>query len=113
MDSHNIQRYIDSSGFVKNEGNVEAPVAGPYPVSYRSIIPKKEECTNLFVPVCLSTTHIAYGSIRMEPVFMILGQSAATAACIAIDKKTSVHDIEYKTLNSQLLKDGQILSATK
>ncbi len=111
MDSHNIQRFIDSSGFVQNEGNVEAPVAGPYPVSYRSIIPKKEECTNLFVPVCLSATHIAYGSIRMEPVFMILGQSAATAACIAIDKKTSVQDIEYKTLNSQLLKDGQILSA--
>jgi len=111
MDSHNIQRYIDSNGFVQNEGNVEAPVAGPYPVSYRSIIPKKEESTNLFVPVCLSATHIAYGSIRMEPVFMILGQSAATAACIAIDKKTSVQDIEYKTLNSQLLKDGQILSA--
>ena len=111
MDSHNIQRYIDSSGFVQNEGNVEAPVAGPYPVSYRSIIPKKEECANLLVPVCLSATHIAYGSIRMEPVFMILGQSAATAACIAIDKKTSVQHIEYKTLNSQLLKDGQILSA--
>ena len=113
MDSHNIQRYIDSSGFVQNEGNVEAPVAGPYPVSYRSIIPKKEECTNLFVPVCLSATHIAYGSIRMEPVFMILGQSAATAACIAIDKKTAIQDIEYKTLNSQLLKDGQILSSAK
>ena len=111
MDSHNIQRFIDSNGFVQNEGNVEAPVAGPYPVSFRSIIPKKEECTNLFVPVCLSATHIAYGSIRMEPVFMILGQSAATAACIAIDKKTSVQDIEYKTLNSQLLKDGQILSS--
>jgi len=111
MDSHNIQRYIDSSGFVQNEGNVEAPVAGPYPVSYRSIIPKNEECANLLVPVCLSATHIAYGSIRMEPVFMILGQSAATAACIAIDKKTAIQDIEYKTLNSQLLKDGQILSA--
>ncbi len=113
MDSHNIQRYVDSNGFVQNEGNVEAPVAGPYPVSYRSIIPKKEECTNLFVPVCLSATHIAYGSIRMEPVFMILGQSAATAACIAIDKKKAIQDIEYQTLNSQLLKDGQILSATK
>ncbi len=111
MDSHNIQRYIDSSGFVQNEGNVEAPVAGPYPVSYRSIIPKKEECANLLVPVCLSATHIAYGSIRMEPVFMILGQSAATAACIAIDKKTAIQDIEYSTLKTQLLKDGQILSA--
>jgi len=111
MDSHNVQRYIDSNGFVQNEGNVEAPVAGPYQVSYRSIIPKKQECTNLYVPVCLSATHIAYGSIRMEPVFMILGQSAATAACIAIDKKTSVQDVEYKTLNSHLLKGGQVLSS--
>jgi len=112
MDSHNIQRYIDSNGFVQNEGNVEAPVAGPYPVSYRSIIPKKEECTNLFVPVCLSATHIAYGSIRMEPVFMILGQSAATAACMAIDERKSIQDIEYQRLKVKLLEDGQILSAT-
>lgn len=111
MDSHNVQRYIDSNGFVQNEGNVEAPVAGPYPVSYRAIIPKNDECNNLLIPVCLSATHIAYGSIRMEPVFMILGQSAATAACIAIDEKTGIQDIEYQTLKSQLLKDRQILNA--
>ncbi len=111
MDSHNVQRYVDSNGYVQNEGNVEAPVANPYPVSYRSIIPKKEECTNLFVPVCLSATHIAYGSIRMEPVFMILGQSAATAACIAIDNKSAVQDIKYKILNSKLIEDGQVLSS--
>ena len=111
MDSHNIQRYVDSNGFVQNEGNVEAPVAGPYPVSYRSIIPKKNECTNLLIPVCLSATHIAYGSIRMEPVFMILGQSAATAACITIDEKKGIQDIKYETLKTQLLKDKQILSA--
>jgi hypothetical protein len=93
-----FQRYVDSNGFVQNEGNVEAPVAGPYPVSYRSIIPKKEECTNLFVPVCLSATHIAYGSIRMEPVFMILGQSAATAACIAINEKKGIQEIVMRHL---------------
>lgn len=111
MDSHNVQRYIDSNGFVQNEGNVEAPVAGPYPVSYRSIIPKKSECSNLFIPVCLSATHIAYGSIRMEPVFMILGQSAATAACIAIDDKKDIQDIDYQTLRTKLLDENQILSA--
>ena len=112
MDSHNVQRYVDSAGFVQNEGNVEAPVAGPYPVSYRSIIPKKAECTNLLIPVCLSATHISYGSIRMEPVFMIIGQSAATAACIAIDEKVTIQDVEYARLKERLLNDGQILSAT-
>jgi hypothetical protein len=111
MDSHNVQRYVDSTGFVRNEGNVEAPVPGPYPISYRSIVPLKAECTNLLVPVCLSATHIAYGSIRMEPVFMILGQSAATAACMAIDYAADVQDVKFTELKERLLKDGQILSA--
>lgn len=111
MDSHNVRRYVDSTGFVQNEGNVEAPVSGPYPVSYRSIIPKKAECTNLLIPVCLSATHISYGSIRMEPVFMILGQSAATAACMAIDAGVNIQDVEYEKLKERLLSDGQILSA--
>ena len=110
MDSHNVQRYVDSTGFVQNEGNVEGPVVGPYPVSYRSIIPKAGECSNLFIPVCLSATHIAYGSIRMEPVFMILGQSAATAACMAIDQRLIVQEVPYQPLKEKLLKDGQILS---
>ena len=79
MDSHNVQRYVDVNGFVQNEGNVEAHVPYPYPISYRSIVPKKDECENLLVPVCVSATHIAFGSIRMDPVFMVLGQSAATA----------------------------------
>jgi len=109
MDSHNVRRYVDSSGFVQNEGNVEAPVPGPYPVSYRSIIPVNAECSNLLVPVCLSATHIAYGSIRMEPVFMILGQSAATAACIAIDKRVEIQNVEYQELKSRLLDDKQVL----
>jgi len=113
MDSHNVQRYVDSNGFVQNEGNVEAPVPGPYPISYRSIVPKNDECSNLLVPVCLSATHIAYGSIRMEPVFMILGQSAATAACIAIDRKEDIQNIDYQELESRLLNDGQILSVIR
>lgn len=109
MDSHHVQRYVDVNGFVQNEGNVEAGVPSPYPISYRAIVPKKEECTNLLVPICVSSTHIAFGSIRMEPVFMVLGQSAATAACLAIDGKKAVQDIDYPALQQQLLKDKQIL----
>jgi hypothetical protein len=109
MDSHNVQRYITSDGYVRNEGNVEAHVRGPYPVSYQSIIPKATECDNLFVPVCLSATHIAFGSIRMEPVFMVMGQSAATAACMAIDSGIPVHELGYEKLKNQLIKDKQIL----
>jgi len=110
MDSHHVKRYVTVDGFVKNEGNVEAHVKYPYPISYRSIIPKKEECGNLLVPVCLSATHIAYGSIRMEPVFMILGQSAATAAALAIDNGVILSSLDYQILKARLLHDKQILS---
>ncbi len=113
MDSHHIQRYVNEDGFVKNEGNVEAKVKSPYPISYRSIIPKKEECINLLVPICLSATHIAFGSIRMEPVFMVLGQSAATAACLAIDESTSVQELDYQLLESHLVADKQRLKWTE
>lgn len=84
MDSHNCGRYV-VNGMVKNEGNVEIPCPGMYNVSYRSITPREDEASNLLVPVCLSASHIAYGSIRMEPVFMVLGESASLAACLAID----------------------------
>jgi hypothetical protein len=80
MDSHNTQRYVDAAGHARNEGDVEVGGFPPYPIAFRSITPRDSECTNLLVPVCLSATHISYGSIRMEPVFMVLGQSAATAA---------------------------------
>ncbi|MCK5207524.1 MAG: FAD-dependent oxidoreductase, partial [Cyclobacteriaceae bacterium] len=110
MDSHHIQRYVNADGFVKNEGNVEAHVKEPYPISYRSIIPKKGECTNLLVSICLSASHIAFGSIRMEPVFMVLGQSAATAACLSIDENIRVQDLDYQLLKSQLLADKQRLT---
>lgn len=109
MDSHHVQRYVDMNGYVKNEGNVEAPVGKPYPISYQAIVPRADECTNLLVPVCLSSSHIAFGSIRMEPVFMVLGQSAATAACQAIDEKCSVQGISYEKLKSTLIGDKQIL----
>ncbi|MFW6351140.1 MAG: FAD-dependent oxidoreductase, partial [Bacteroidota bacterium] len=109
MDSHHIKRYVDVNGYVKNEGNVECKVAGPYPVSYRSIVPKKGECGNLAVPVCVSASHIAFGSIRMEPVFMVLGQSAATAAALAIDQQKKLQDIDYDDLQPLLLRDKQRL----
>ncbi len=109
MDSHHIQRYVDINGYVKNEGNVECKVAGPYPISYRSIVPARGECTNLAVPVCVSASHIAFGSIRMEPVFMVLGQSAATAASLAIDQQKNLQDIDYDDLKPILLRDKQRL----
>jgi hypothetical protein len=109
MDSHNVQRYVDANGYVQNEGNVEAHGFKPYPISYRSLVPKKEECNNLIVPICVSSTHIAFGSIRMEPVFMVLGQSAATAAALAIDGNINVQDVPYPILKEQLLKDSQRL----
>jgi hypothetical protein len=108
MDSHNIQRYINAEGYVRNEGDVQVGTR-PYPVSYRSIRPKADQCTNLLVPVCLSASHIAYGSIRMEPVFMVLGQSAATAASLAIDAKTTVQQVDYAKLKERLLADKQVL----
>jgi len=90
-------------------GNVEAHGFSPYPVTYRAIIPKKGETTNLLVPVCVSASHIAFGSIRMEPVFMVLGQSAATAASLAIDKNVGLHDLSYPELKKVLLEYDQVL----
>lgn len=109
MDSHNVQRYIKEDGFLQNEGDIGARVKKPYEISYGSIIPKKEECKNLLVPVCVSSSHIAFGSIRMEPVFMLLGQSAGTAAALAIEKNIGIHDLSYDDLKNRLLEDGQIL----
>ncbi len=109
MDSHNIQRYVKPDGYVQNEGDLGVKVPHPYQIDYRSLIPKKVECENLLVPVCVSSSHIAFGSIRMEPVFMILGQSTATAAVMSIDQEIAVQDLAYEELSKQLLADGQIL----
>ena len=109
MDSHNCQRIV-RHGVVENEGDVQVSPMSPYPISYRAIIPKRSEAENLIVPVCLSASHIAYGSIRMEPVFMILGQSAATAAVLAMEDKIRVQKVEYAKLKKRLLADKQVLS---
>lgn len=110
MDSHNCQRIV-VNGMVKNEGDVEYHGFPPYPISYKSITPKREECTNLLVPVCVSSTHIAFGSIRMEPVFMVLGQSAGVASALAIDEGKNVQDINITSLRS-ILKENPYLDGT-
>ena len=113
IDSHNIQRYIIGTGkdaYVQNEGDIGVSTNGPYQIAYGSLLPKKDQADNLLVPVCVSSSHIAYGSIRMEPVFMILGQSAATAAAMAIDGKLAVQDVAYSKLRERLLQDKQVLA---
>ena len=111
MDSHNVQRYVKPDGFVQNEGDIGVSTQGPYSISYRSLVPRIQECHNLLVPVCVSSSHIAFGSIRMEPVFMILGQSAAAAASLAIEKGVPVQDIDYDALKSTLEEKGQVLES--
>jgi len=110
IDSHNIQRYVDENGHVQNEGDIGVSLPQPYEIAYGAIVPKRDEIVNLVVPVAVSASHIAFGSIRMEPVFMILGQSGATAAVLALDNGVSVQDISYEVLKTQLLKDGQVLT---
>ncbi|MBZ0255912.1 FAD-dependent oxidoreductase, partial [bacterium] len=110
MDSHNVQRFINDRGFPENEGDVEVGPKGPYEIAYRCIRPKEEECSNLLVPVCVSSTHVAFGSIRMEPVFMVLGHSAGVAAKLAIENGVSVQKIDTDELRAILRKQGQVLS---
>ena len=104
MDSHNTERLV-INGMVKNEGDVEKGGAGPYPIAYRSLTPKRNECTNLLVPVCLSASHIGYGSIRMEPVFMVLGQSSGIAAAMAASDNIAVQDVDVKKIQDILKTD--------
>jgi hypothetical protein len=108
MDSHNCRRLV-RNGRAVNEGDVQVGGFPPYPISYRAVVPKATECENLAVPICLSATHISYGSIRMEPVFMILGQSAATAAAMALEAGSSLQQVNYAKLRERLLADQQIL----
>lgn len=111
IDSHNVQRYITPAGHVQNEGDIGVGTRGPYQIAYGALVPKAGQCPNLLVPVCVSASHIAFGSIRMEPVFMILGQSAATAAALALDADLAVQNVPYAALRARLLQDGQVLEA--
>lgn len=108
LDCHFVSRVVTKDGKLRNEGTMFLPIL-PYTISYYSLTPKKEECSNLLATVCLSSSHVAYSTIRMEPVYMILGQSAATAASIAIDCNSAVQDISYEVLKYNLIKDGQLL----
>ena len=110
MDSHNVQRYITPEGYVQNEGDIGVGPPAPYSISYGSLVPKQNECTNLLVPVCISSSHIAFGSVRMEPVFMILGQSAAAAAVLAIDQNRAVQEVPYADLENVLKSRKQVLT---
>ena len=121
MDSHNVRRHVGADGFVHNEGNIEdyskhTPASGkkferfaPFGIDYGAIVPSRDECANLFVPVCLSASHMAFGAIRMEPVFFALGQVAGTAAAQSIDAQCGVQDLPYGPLRARLLADGQVL----
>ena len=113
MDSHNVQRYITPEGFVQNEGDIGVKPPKPYRIALGSILPKQQECINLLVPVALSSSHIAYGSIRMEPVFMILGQSAGTVASLALAASKPVQQVSYQELRPRLLEQGQVLEYSK
>ncbi|MEM7310785.1 MAG: FAD-dependent oxidoreductase [Planctomycetota bacterium] len=110
MDSHNVQRYVDADGYARNEGDVQVAPEQPYGISYRSIVPPRGSAENLFVPVCASASHIAYGSLRMEPVFMTLGHSAATAAVLALERGLAVQDVPYDELSRRLRAEGQVLT---
>jgi hypothetical protein len=112
MDSHHVRRYVGKDGFVRNEGNIEDWRAGgkPYPLDYGVIVPKKADCENLFVPVCVSASHMAFGSIRMEPVFFALGQVSGAAAALSIDAGCAAQDLEYAKLRGVLVAEGQVVS---
>jgi hypothetical protein len=109
MDSHHVRRWLDEKGHVHNEGDVQVAPRAPYGIPFGALVPRREEAENLLVPVCLSASHIAYGSVRMEPVFMILGQSAAIAARIARQRRCALQDLPYRELRPQLLAAGQVL----
>lgn len=113
LDCHFVARVVDHDGKVRVEGSYGKQKATNYTISYRSIVPKSSEAINLLVPVCLSASHVAYSSIRMEPVYMVLGQSAGTAAAMALDQNLAVQDVDYGTLSTRLITDGQVLSLAK
>jgi hypothetical protein len=109
MDSHNVHRYVAADGSVRNEGDVQVRVPAPYGISYGALVPRRGEASNLLVPVCCSSSHIAYGSIRMEPVFMVLAESAVLAGAMALQRGIAVQDVPYAELQKSLVARGQVL----
>ena len=109
LDSHNVRRYVTPNGTVQNEGDIGVHPKQAYQIGYGSLVPKRQDCSNLLVPVCLSASHIAYGSARMEPVFMLLGDAAADAAVLAARAGSAVQEVDYPSLRGLLEAQGQIL----
>ena len=113
MDSHNVRRYVDARGFARNEGDIQVSPGRSYQISYGALIPRRREARNLFVPAAISASHISYGSIRMEPVFTIMGESAGIAAVIALQRNIDVQDVPYRELERRLRDAGQVLQPSK
>ena len=109
MDSHHVQRVVDANGNALNEGDFQVGTT-PYAIPYRSLAPKAAQCENLLVPVCVSTSHVAYGTVRMEPVFMVLGHAAGVAAILAISQKTTVQQVPMEKLLARLKEQEAVLS---
>ncbi len=109
IDTHNVQRYVTMDGFVLNEGELQVPVLTPYEIPYRVMMPKISEADNLIVSVCISASHIAYSTVRMEPQFMIMGEAAGIAAAISIEEENKVQNINYKTLKEKLINNAAVL----
>jgi len=111
MDAHNSQRYVQEDGTVQNEGDTEVPTI-PYQITYRVLLPKLSECRNLLVPVCTSATHVAYGTLRLEPVYMIMGEAAGVAGTMAIDDGQDVQKIDTGKLTQELKRTGAVMEWT-
>jgi len=111
-DSHNVQRYVTEDGAVQNEGNMEVAVT-PYQVPYRVMLPKRKQCTNLLVPVCFSASHVTYSTLRMEPVYMIIGQAAGLAAKLALETGKPLQNIDTRALTAKLRAQGAVMERVK
>ncbi len=110
-DSHNMQRYVDENGNAQNEGDVEVPTI-PFQIPYRVLLPRRSQCSNLLVPVCASASHIGYGALRLEPVYMMMGEAAGVAATLAAGKHQAVQAVDPGGLAKELKKRGAVMEWT-